>query len=578
MKMLLNPLREIDAVLLSFRQSVVHVALFSLAINLLLLVPTIYMLQVYDRVLASRNETTLLMLTLLVLALFVLLSFVEFIRSRILVRIGAQLDLALNTRIFTASFESNLIKAGGNPAQSLQDLTTLRQYITSAGVFAFFDAPWSIIFLIVATLLHPLLGLFSLLGVIVLAALAIANEIATRKPLAEAAQQASVAQQYAQNNLRSAEVLEAMGMLGNMRRRWEESQNRFLVLQAVASDRAGTIGAASRFARISFQSLSLGLGAWLALSNEISPGAMIAASVLMGRVLAPVEQAIASSKQLIAARIAYHRLSELLEHFPEREKGMALPAPKGLVTVENATLSPPGSTSPVLRSLAFRINPGDIIGVVGPSAAGKSSLARALVGVWRAQSGHIRLDGADVFAWNKEELGPYVGYLPQDIELFEGTIAENIARFGEVESEKVIAAARRAGVHEVILRMPQGYNTPIGVDGSVLSGGQKQRVALARALYGDPVLVVLDEPNSNLDELGEAALLEALQELKDRSVTVVVITHRTSILAALDKLLLLRDGALTAYGPRDQVLAVIQQGGVGAKPASLGAPTQKASS
>jgi len=559
MKKLLDPQQEIDGVLLGFRRAFLQVGGFSFVINMLMLVPAIYMLQLYDRVLMSRNSATLLMLTLVVLVLYVLLSMLELVRSRVLVRVGTQLDVMLSNRVFTAAFERNLQRQGGNPAQALSDLTTVRQFLSGAGIFAFFDTPWTPIFIIVAGLLHPLIGLFCLIGALILLALAWLNEMVTRKPLAEAMTHAMAAGQYANNNLRNAEVIEAMGMLGNIRRRWHERQQKFLALQALASDRSGVVMAVSKFMRITLQSLVLGLGAWLVLDNVVTAGAMIAGSILMGRALAPVDQVISTWKQWIAARAAYHRLNEMLKAYPLQPERLSLPAPRGDLLVENVTAAPPGTQRVVLKNLAFRINHGDVVGVMGASAAGKSSLARLLVGVWRPQVGHVRLDGADVSSWDKAELGPNIGYLPQDVELFDGSIAENIARFGDLDSDKIMAAAQMAGVHEMILHLPQGYDTPIGVDGSGLSGGQRQRIGLARAVFGNPALVVLDEPNSNLDEPGEAALVQAIKALKARGRTVVVVGHRPSTFDVMDKILVLREGALAAYGPRDDVLAALRQ-------------------
>lgn len=569
MKKLLDPQQEIDGVLLGFRRAFIQVGAFSFVINVLMLMPALYMLQIYDRVMVSRNSTTLLLLTLMMLGLFVLMSLLEFVRSRVLVRVGTRLDMLLANRVFTAAFERNLQRQGGNPSQALNDLTSVRQFLTGSGIFAFFDTPWTPIFLVVATILHPLIGLFCLVGALILFALAWLNEMVTRKPLAEAMTHAMGAGQYANNNLRNAEVIEAMGMLGNIRQRWHERQQKFLALQSLASDRAGVVSAISRFVRVAMQSLILGLGAWLALDNLVTGGAMIAGSILMGRALAPVDQVIAVWKQWITARAAYYRLGEMLKTYPEPPVRLALPVPLGEVLVENVSAAPPGTKYLVLKNLAFRINRGDVLGVMGPSAAGKSTLARLLVGVWRPQAGHVRLDGADVASWDKAQLGPHIGYLPQDVELFEGTIAENIARFGELKSEPIVAAAQMAGVHDMILHLPQGYDTPIGVDGSSLSGGQKQRIGLARALYGNPALVVLDEPNSNLDEPGESALANAILALKALGRTVVVITHRSSTFAVMDKILVLRDGAVAAYGPRDDVLAALRQPAMTPKPTML---------
>lgn len=559
MKNILAPRKELERILLSFRHAFFTVGVFSFFINLILLVPAIYMLQIYDRVLMSRNETTLWVITAIALGFYVLMGVLEAARSMVLVRVSNKLDMALNHRVFTAAFEHRLKLGRGNPGQALADLTNVRQFLTGNGLFAFFDAPWAPIFIVVIAFLHPLLGALSLLGAIILFFLAWLTEVATRKPLAQANVHATASQQFANNNLRNAEVIEAMGMLDNLVGRWFERQKKMLAMQALASERAGRISALTKLVRLTLQSLILGVGAWLAIDGTITPGAMIAASILMGRALAPVELAIATWKQLIGARAAYHRLDQLLSDFPPRQPGMSLPPPEGRVSVEHLVASAPGSQVPILKGVSFAIQPGEVMGIIGPSASGKSTLARLLVGVWPAMSGKVRLDGADVYTWNKAELGRYIGYLPQDIELFDGTIAENIARFGEIDAEKVVEAARRAGVHEMILRFPKGYDTPIGEAGSVLSGGQRQRIALARALYGDPVLIVLDEPNSNLDDNGEAALVQAVLQLKQAGRTVIVITHRTSILAAVDKLLLLVDGSVQLFGPRNEVLAALAQ-------------------
>jgi len=549
---------EMREILRSMRPFFFGVGAFSFVINLLQLTAPLYMLQVYDRVLNSRNETTLLMLTILVVALFLVMAAIEFVRSRVLVRVGAAMEAKLNDRVFDAAFEATL-RRGGNARQALTDLTQLRQFMTGNGPFVLFDAPWFPIYLAVIFLMHPLIGWFSVGAALILVALTAVTEMATQKPLAEANKYANEATNFAHNNLANAEVVEALGMLPALRDRWKKKHVQHLVLQAVASDRAGLISSVTKFVRVTSQSLILGLGAWLAIKNELSPGGMIVGSILMGRALAPIDQLIGNWKGFVQARLAYDRLGQLLAAFPARPPRMSLPAPKGEVVVEGVVLTPPGGTVPVLRGVSFAIPTGAIVGVIGPSGSGKSTLARALVGVWTPQAGKVRLDGADVSSWDKAELGRYLGYLPQDIELFDGTIAENIARFGSIEAPLVVAAAQAAGVHEMILRFPQGYDTPIGAGGAVLSGGQRQRVGLARALYGDVRLIVLDEPNSNLDDVGEAALVQALLRLKAQGKTVVVITHRTSVLAAVDRLLVMRDGVVQAYGPRDEVLAALQR-------------------
>ena len=549
------PQNEIAQTLVGFKGAFKTVGIFSAIINMLMLVPSLYMLQVYDRVLASGNQTTLLMLTLMMLVAYLCMSALELVRSFVLVRVGAQLDMKLNKRIYTAAFEHNLKKAGANAGQALQDLTNIRQFLTGNGVFAFFDAPWFPVYLIVIFMFSPTLGVFALCGTVILIGLAYANEAVSKKPLAEANAMAIASSNLATNNLRNAEVIEAMGMLPNLMMRWFKLHSRFLQLQAEASEKAGVISALTKFVRVSLQSLILGLGALLVLKGELTAGGMIVASILMGRATAPVEQLIAVWRQWGSTRSAYQRLNELLGANAPRKAGMSLQKPLGQISVEAVTAAPPGSQVAVLKNLSFAIAPGDVLGIIGPSGSGKSTLARLLVGVWPSAVGKVRLDGADVHHWNKDELGPSIGYLPQDVELFAGTVGENIARFGEVDSEKVILAAKRTGVHDMILHFPQGYDTLLGDGGAGLSGGQKQRLGLARAMYDDPSLIVLDEPNSNLDDIGEQALVAAINDLRSRGKTIVLITHRTSALGTTNKLLMLRDGMAQLFGPRDQVLA-----------------------
>ncbi|SEN03905.1 type I secretion system permease/ATPase [Nitrosomonas marina] len=548
------PQNEIMEVLASFKKAFNTIGVFSAVINALMLMPAIYMLQLYDSVLTSRNEMTLLMLTLIVIGAYIFLGALEYVRSFVLIRVGAKLDMKLNKRVYTAAFEQSLRQGGGNAGQALKDLTSIRQFMTGNALFAFFDAPWFPIYIFVIFMFHPWLGIFALCGTTVLIILAYVNEKISRKPLDEANTMAVASTNLASNNLRNAEVIEAMGMLPNLQSRWDQFHNRFLNLQADASEKSGVVTAISKSTTVALQSLMLGLGALLVLENQISPGMMIAASILMGRAIAPVQLLISVWKQFGSTRSAYDRLTKLLELNPAREQGMSLPKPTGAITVENVTASPPGSRVPVIKNLSLSIAAGEVLGIIGPSGSGKSTLARLLVGVWPAAAGKVRLDGADVYLWNKEELGPNIGYLPQDIELFSGSVSENIARFSEVDSNKVIMAAQRAGVHQMILNMPEGYDTRLGDGGAGLSGGQKQRLGLARAMYDDPALIVLDEPNSNLDDVGEQALLNALIDLRKRGKTIVLITHRTSIISVTDKLLLLHEGAAKLFGPTKLVL------------------------
>ncbi len=553
------PKNEITEALLKFKHVFYTVAVFTAVINILMLVPSIYMLEVYDRVLVSRNETTLYVLTFMCVALFALIAILEYIRSMVVIRVGAKMDTFLNNRVFTAAFEQNLRSVGVNAGQALNDLTTIRQFVTGNGMFAFFDAPWFPIYLLVIFVFNFWMGLFSLVSVILLVGLAWLNEIVSRKPLAEANSTAIRSSNMATNNLRNAEVIEAMGMLPNMRKRWYSQHLKFLNLQAEASQKASRVSSATKFVTIAVQSLILGVGALLVIRGQVTAGMMIAGSILLGRALAPVQQIIGVWRQWSSVTSAYGRLQSLLADNPPREAGMELPKPTGVVSVESVTAAPPMAAVAVLKGVSFQIQSGDCLGVIGPSGSGKSTLARLVVGVWRAAVGKVRLDGADVFLWNKDELGPSVGYLPQDIELFAGTISENIARFGEVNAEQVVAAAKLAGVHELILRLPEGYDTLIGDGGLGLSGGEKQRLGLARALYGEPSLIVLDEPNSNLDDIGEIALTQAIIRLRQMRKTVILISHRPSIIRETNKLLVLRDGMVSAFGPTDQVLKDLAQ-------------------
>ncbi|NIC41789.1 type I secretion system permease/ATPase [Aquabacterium sp. A08] len=541
-----------------FRKLFITLAGFSFAINLLMLTPTVYMLQIYDRVLASRNTTTLLMLTLIMLGLFALEAVLEWVRNQAVVRGSAAMDMKLGARVFDAAFGRTLNGRSGSAAQALGDLTNIRQFLTGRGLFAFFDAPWTPVYLLVIFLLHPWLGAFGLLAAVVLLGLAYLNEKLTATPLGEANQESQRATHYANGSLRNAEVIAALGMLGTLRQRWQRRQHRMLALQAEASDRAAAVSGVTRFTRMAFQSGVLGLGALLVIEQQLTPGGMIAASILLGRALAPVDAVIGQWRNLVQARGAYARLGELLQAHPEPEPRTALPRPQGFVMVENLVAGPPGARTPVLKGIKLGAAAGMLVAVIGPSASGKSTLARALVGVWPPMNGTVRLDGADVSQWNKEELGPWLGYLPQDVELFEGTVAENIARFGAPDSARTVAAAQRAGVHDMILRLPQGYDTPIGEGGMALSGGQRQRIGLARAMYGDPALVVLDEPNANLDEAGDAALLGALRVMKQEKRTVFVITHRMNLLAEADAILVLANGTIQTYGPRDAVMDTLR--------------------
>jgi type I secretion system ABC transporter, PrtD family len=533
---------------------------FSLLINFLMITPSIYMLQVYDRVVSTGNLSTLTMLTLIVVTLFITMAALEWVRSQILVKVSTRLEMLLNQRLFQIAFKQALYSGGQRATtQPLDDLTGLRQFLTGNGLFAFFDAPWMPVYLGLLFLFHPWFGWYSIFTAILLCIVAAITEKATTKIISDANNVAMATRGALGKNLRNAEVIESMGMLGKIRDRWMVGAVKVLDLQAVASSRAGLLTALSKVIRLSSQSLILGLGAYLVIEREISGGLMIAGSILMGRALAPIDLIIGTWKGFISARGQYQRLNDILLQIPADKEHMLLPDPEGRIQLENAVVVPPGSKLPVIKGINLAIEKGDIVGVIGPSGAGKSTLARAILGIWPTSSGSIRLDGAEVFNWDREHLGGFIGYLPQDIELFEGSISENIARFGDIDPGQVVEAAKMADVHDLILRFPEGYDTVIGATGGNLSGGQRQRIGLARALYGNPVLVVLDEPNSNLDEQGEAALEKALLQLKQKQSTVLIITHRNSVLSKVDKLLILSDGVLAVYGPRDQVIAHLQQ-------------------
>ena len=567
-----SELREAVASLWPF---FVRAGWFSLVCSLLVLAPSGYMLEVYDRVVNSRSHTTLAMLTLLVLGAYVVMEVLEWARSEVMRSASVELDRKMSVRIFNAIFEANLSRLPGGTQQPLNDFRQVRDFLYSPVLLAIMEAPVALVMMVLLFLINPLLGWSALAFAVLQTLVAWLNERSTKPPLMQANRTAIEAQQYADNTLRNAEVIESMGMLRDTHRRWQRKQQDFLDLQALASERAGGFQAISKLLQNTLTSMLLGLGCWLLLYNELrgGPGMMIVASVLGGRMLAPLVQVVSQWQTVVNVRDAWMRVDGLLAAVPARQPGMSLPAPRGALQVEQLVAGAPGSPAPILRGVQFALAPGEVLAVVGPSAAGKTTLARLLVGLWPAQGGKVRLDGADIHAWSKAELGAHLGYLPQGVELFEGTLAENIARFAEVEPAKVEAAARAVGLHEFILSLPQGYDSPVGPEGARLSGGQRQRVGLARALYGDPVFVVLDEPNSSLDEEGDAALARAIQDAKARGTTFVIMTHRTSVLGVADKMLVLHDGQQQAFGPRDDVLAALQKANQQAKQAAT--PAQR---
>ncbi|EPA3132669.1 TPA: type I secretion system permease/ATPase [Yersinia enterocolitica] len=544
------------SVLASHKKSLWWIGLFTAVINLLMLAPAIYMLQVYDRVLASANTMTLLMLTILVLGIFVFIGLLEWIRSAIVIRLGTRIDIQLNQRVFNAAFASQLMGHTTPAAQALNDLTSLRQFATGNALFAFFDAPWFPLYLLVIFVLHPWLGVLAASGACVLIFLAWLNQWVCKKPLKEASTVTSQATQQANTNLRNADAIEAMGMLDALRKRWLVQHSRFLYQQNVASDKSSQVTAASKSSRQALQSMMLGLGALLVIDGAITAGVMIAGSILIGRVLGPIDQLIAVWKQWSHARLSYLRLVHLLAEHPPVPTGMALSAPTGKLNVTQLTVCKPGTHIPILYSIDFELQAGDVLGVLGASGSGKSTLAKLLVACKPVFSGSVRLDSANISQWDKTHLGQFIGYLPQDIQLFRGSIAENIARFGVVDTAKVIAAAQMAGVHDLILHLPCGYDTQLGEGAEELSGGQRQRIALARAMYGVPRLIILDEPNASLDNEGEKALLASIIQLKQQSCTIVMITHKPELLSGSDFLLLLNKGRMELF---DRTATVLQQ-------------------
>jgi ATP-binding cassette subfamily C exporter for protease/lipase len=535
--------------------------LFSTLISLLALAPTVYMLEVYDRVVNSRSGMTLAMLTVLIVLAYAIMEILEKVRGALMRAAGVQVDDALSKRVYDAMFQGFLKRQVGGTMQVLNDLKSVREFLANPALMAILEAPVALLALALIFAISPMLGYAALLGGIAQIFVAWMNERATRKPLGEANRSAVGAQQFAEASLRNAHVMESMGMLDAVHARWQKRQREFLAFQATASEGAGLWTAMSKAVQQVMSSLLLGLGAWLLLNNMLNGGAsmMIIGSVLGGRVLAPLSQLVAQWNGVVNVRGAWERLDALLSQIPPKPQAMSLPAPKGFLTVESLVAGAPGQQTPIVRGVQFGLNPGEVLAVVGPSASGKTTLARLLVGLWPAMGGKVRLDGADIHAWDKTELGPYLGYLPQGVELLDGTLAENIARFGDVDMVQVEAAARLVGLHDLIMSLPKGYNSPVGRDGAMLSGGQRQRVGLARALYAKPVFVVLDEPNSSLDEAGDIALANAIAALKQLGTTFVVMTHRTSVLGVADKMLIMREGAQQAFGPRDEVLAALQQ-------------------
>jgi len=553
---------EVGQALATSRSAFIGIGIFTAFINILMLTGPLYMLQVYDRVLASGSISTLVTISVLMAVMYAFMGFLEYVRSRVLVRIGDKLETDLGERTFSIWMKQGLYGKAGQRHRPLQDVSSLRQFLSGAAPATFFDMPWAPLYIAVMFLFHWTLGVVGIIGAIIIFIFAWLNEVTTRKPLQDANALRVKGQMFADIAHRNADTITAMGMSGNMQNRWQKYSKEAANATVLGSDRAGSLTSASKAFRMFVQSGILGWGALLAVQGIITPGTMIAGSIIMGRALAPIQMALGQWRGFIGARQAFNRLNKFYEIIPEQSENLSLPAPTGELSVANILAAPPGSKVPVLTGLDFSVKPGQGLGVIGPSASGKSTLARLLVGIWLPQKGSVRLDGATFDQWNSDELGPYIGYLPQHVELFDGTIGENIGRFrSDASAEDIVIAARRAAVHDMILHLPDGYDTRIGEGGAVLSGGQVQRIALARAVFGDPSLVVLDEPNANLDTEGDVALTAAISDLRRRGKTVVVMAHRPSAITAVDQLLMLRDGKQIAFGPKDDVIKEVTQQG-----------------
>ncbi|HEY4136573.1 MAG TPA: type I secretion system permease/ATPase [Alphaproteobacteria bacterium] len=568
------PSSELARVLRGWRGAFVGIGVFSAIINVLTLTGAFYMLQVYDRVIPSRSIPTLVGISILAVALFSAHGFLEFIRGRILLRIGRSLDEQISPRVFTIIARLPLTRQSVSEGlQPLRDLDQIRNFFASGGPIAFFDLPWLPFYLVICFAFHPWLGYAAIGGAVVLSVLTLLIEVFTKMALRTAADHGAVRNSLAEASRRNAEVLAAMGMTLRIAAIWNVENQKHMVAHSAASDIAGALSGASKIFRIALQSGVLGLGAYLAIYGEASPGIIIASSIISARALAPVDTAIGNWKGFVAARQSWHRLAAVLATFPEERKPLALRKPERTLSVEGLSVAPPGEKRHVIRNVSFQLQCGSALGVIGPTAAGKSTLARAIIGIWAPAAGCVRLDAAALDQWSPDALGCHIGYLPQDIELFDGTVGQNIARFApEPEAETVIAAAEAAGVHQMVLRLPKGYETRIGEGGFALSAGQRQRVALARALYGEPFLVVLDEPNANLDAEGEQALTNAIIGVRNRGGIAVIVAHRPNALAAVDMVLMMNEGEVQAFGPQEEVLRkVLRPVGKVATPAMAGA-------
>jgi PrtD family type I secretion system ABC transporter len=554
------------------------VAAFSLLINILVLASPLYSMQIFDRVLSSRSVDTLLLLTVIVIIAIAAMSEVETLRSQVLARVGRWVEHKSGPVVLAAAIDDSIQTRTSSSAEALRDLGNIKNFLSSNSVTAIFDAPWAPVFVLVMYAMHPLFGLLALLSAATLLGLTVLTDQSARAPMGKASAAAFKLSHQSELLLRNGDALRGMGMQAGVIERWQKRNQAVLDMTMTAIDRGGIISGISKFVRLVAQLSVMGLGAYLVIHQEISGGVMIAASILLGRVLAPVELVIGGWRSFISARLSYRRLEQLLRRTPPAEDAMKLPTPTGRVAVERLTFVPPGAGKATLKGISLTLDPGEILAIIGPTAAGKSTLSRLLTGVWRPTGGHVRMDGADLENWHRSgQAKDYLGYLPQDIQLLDGSIRENIARVNDAAPEDVVRAAKLAGVHEMILQLPQGYETEIGDGGTTLSGGQKQRIALARAVFGNPRFVVLDEPNANLDAEGEQQLIKTLKQLKFNGCTTIVITHRTNLVTQADKVMVMHDGLPQHFGPTAEVLQKLRNPmtTVPLKPAAAFKPADK---
>jgi ABC-type branched-subunit amino acid transport system ATPase component len=550
--------KPLESILHQCRRAFYLAFMITAIVDILGIVPMLYMMNVYDRVISARSGATLISLTLLVIALYIFWSAMEWIRSRLMVRLSLRIDWDLSSEVFDASFRRYVGRKNVDMHQLLGDLTTLRQFLTGNGVLTLMDAPFGIVFIVVGALFHPYLAIFAVVASVLMLIVTYMTQKVTSPILKVANESNAAAARVASNSLRHAEATLALGMMGAVRQRWYNQHRHYLQNQVNASEASGLMGGVSGFLSKALPSLQMALGAFLAMEGLITGGMVIAASMLISKAVSPIQKLLANWKDIVSARQSYDRLNALLEADIKLDSHMKLPALTGKLEVNNAAAVPPGHNKPVLVDIKFSVEPGQAVAVVGPSAAGKTCLVRMLIGVWKPASGSVRLDGVEISDWSHDEVGPQMGYVPQEIDFLDGTVAENIGRLGEIDPDKVVAAARMIGMHETILSFPQGYDTPLGETGFALSGGQRQRLAIARALYGTPKYIVMDEPNANLDETGESVLAQTIDALKKQGCSVIITTHRPRLVGVVDKLLVLRNGRQVGFGSADEMINAVR--------------------